>query len=97
MNAGPFLPALAAALSVAAGGACAGPPREPAMSPPRPAAAPLNQGGDITIRQEYEAARRARSVAALELFIARHPTHPLVPAARQEQAALLRNQAAGSR
>lgn len=33
--------------------------------------------GNIAIRQEYDAAVLANTVAAFELFIARHPDHPL--------------------
>ena len=44
--------------------------------------------GDIAIRQELEAARKAATLAAYDLFIARHPEHPLADVARRERAAL---------
>jgi len=47
------------------------------------AAAPARDG-DIAIVEEFEAAVSSNSVEALELFIARHPGHRLVPAARDE-------------
>lgn len=44
--------------------------------------------GDIAIRQELEAARKAKTLAAYDLFIARHPGHALAEIARRERAAL---------
>ena len=44
--------------------------------------------GDIAIRQELEAARKAATLAAYDLFIARHPEHALAEVARRERAAL---------
>ena len=44
--------------------------------------------GNIAIREELDAARRAGTVAAYDLFIARHPGHPLEPVAREERARL---------
>lgn len=44
--------------------------------------------GDIAIKEELCAARAKASVAAYDLFIARHPKHPLVEVARQERARL---------
>lgn len=38
--------------------------------------------GDVAIAEEFCAARRAGTAAALELFIARHPNHPLAKDAR---------------
>ncbi|KAA2237818.1 hypothetical protein F0L46_08930 [Salinarimonas soli] len=54
-------------------------------SPPgsRPAAAPARPG-DVAIREELDAARAAGTVAAYELFIARHPGHALERTAREE-------------
>lgn len=48
--------------------------------------------GDIAIQEELDAARRACTVAALDLFIARHPGHPLEAVAREERARLQRHQ-----
>ena len=47
--------------------------------------------GNIAIRQELDAARKAATVAAYDLFIARHPGHPLEATAREERARLLRD------
>ena len=44
--------------------------------------------GNIAIREELDAARRAGTVAAYDLFIARHPGHPLEAVAREERARL---------
>ncbi len=52
------------------------------------------RSGDAAIQEELEAARAASSVAAYELFIARHPTHPLEAVARAELESL---RAAGRR
>jgi hypothetical protein len=48
-----------------------------------PEAAPARPG-DVAIREELDAARAAGTRAAYELFIARHPGHPLAAAARDE-------------
>ena len=45
--------------------------------------------GNIAIREELDAARRAATAEAYDLFIARHPHHPLAEVARQERACLL--------
>lgn len=44
--------------------------------------------GNIAIREELDAARRAGTLAAWDLFIRRHPDHPLAEVARRERAAL---------
>lgn len=62
-----------------------------AETPPR---VPPARPGDVAIAQELAAARAARSLAAYDLFIARHPAHPLAEEARAERAALA---AAGGR
>lgn len=46
--------------------------------------------GNIAIQEEYDAARRAGTAAAYDLFIARHPQHPLADRARAERAKLPR-------
>jgi hypothetical protein len=51
---------------------------------------PRPRDGDVAIQEELEAARRQRTVAAYDLFIARHPDHPLAAAARKERAELTR-------
>ncbi len=57
-----------------------------------PAAAAGKTGGgmapardpDIAVQEEFDAARQRGTVEAWELFIARHPDHPLATTARQE-------------
>lgn len=44
--------------------------------------------GNIAIAQELCAARAKATVAAYDLFIARHPKHPLAETARKERARL---------
>lgn len=51
---------------------------------------PPARDGDIAIREELEAARRTATIAAFDLFIARHPGHPLEAVARREREALAR-------
>lgn len=46
--------------------------------------------GDIAIREELCAARVKATKAAYDLFIARHPDHPLAVIARSERADLAR-------
>lgn len=46
--------------------------------------------GNIAIREELDDARRQRTVAAYDHFIARHPRHPLAAVARRERARLAR-------
>ena len=41
--------------------------------------------GNIAIQEELDAARRAGTLEAYDLFIARHPQHPLVEKARRER------------
>ena len=40
------------------------------------------------VRAELDAARRAGTPEAYDLFLARHPEHPLAEAARRERAAI---------
>ena len=46
--------------------------------------------GNIAIQEELDAARKAGTIAAYDLFIARHPRHPLAGQARAERAKLTR-------
>ena len=46
--------------------------------------------GNIAIEEELHAARRARTLEAYDLFIARHPQHPLAETARRERQQLAR-------
>jgi hypothetical protein len=45
--------------------------------------------GNIAIQEELDAARRAATVEAYDLFIARHPDHPLAKLAREERRRLI--------
>ena len=58
-------------------------------TPPANEIAPARDG-NIAIQEELDAARKARTVAAYDLFIARHPGHPLEAVAREERARLER-------
>ena len=67
-----------------------------ALAGPAPGGAPMPESnanrardGDIAIQEELCAARKAGTVAAYDLFIARHPGHPLVEVARAERERLL--------
>jgi hypothetical protein len=51
----------------------------------RPPPLPPARDGNIAIAEELEAARRAGTIEAYDLFLARHPTHPLARAARRER------------
>lgn len=53
-----------------------------------PRSLPRPRDGNIAIAEELEAARRVRTLAAYDLFLARHPDHPLAEAARRERARL---------
>lgn len=69
-------------LIAAAASACA-----PADSPEgnsMPTSIPPRDG-NIAIQQELDVARRAGTLEAYDLFIARHPQHPLVAMAREER------------
>ena len=46
---------------------------------------PRARDGDIAIAQELCAARKAGTLAAYDLFIARHPGHFLIEAAKRER------------
>ena len=45
---------------------------------------PRPRDGDVAIRQELEAAGRSGTLAAYDIFLARHPDHPLAAAASRE-------------
>jgi hypothetical protein len=45
--------------------------------------------GNIAIQEELDAARRTATVEAYDLFIERHPGHPLADVAREERQRLL--------
>ena len=78
---------LLAGLASAGGGlAAAVPMKKP--DPRRSTDQPGPRDGNIAIRQELDAARRAGTLAAYDLFLARHPGHPLAVTARRERAAV---------
>jgi hypothetical protein len=56
--------------------------------PRRSTELPRPRDPDIAVQEELDAARRARTVAAYDLFIARHGDHRLAAVARRERAAL---------
>jgi hypothetical protein len=47
--------------------------------------------GNIAIQEELDHARKQGTVSAYDLFIDRHPDHPLVSKAKQERDRLLRS------
>jgi hypothetical protein len=61
-----------------------------------PGEVPRARDGNIAIQEELCAARRKSTVEAYDLFIARHPSHPLVREARAERRRLLAKRAPGS-
>lgn len=74
-------------LILAAIAACGQPPERggnipPTSIPPR--------DGNVAIQEELDAARRAGTFEAYDLFLARHPNHPLAETARREREALRR-------
>lgn len=71
-------------------GATCGGAAEVKPPPGRSTDQPRPRDGDVAIQEELDAARRQRTVAAYDLFIARHPDHPLAAAARKERAELTR-------
>jgi hypothetical protein len=63
-----------------------------AMKKPRPGHStvlPPPRDGNVAVREELDAARRAGTIAAYDLFLSRHGDHPLAAAARRERAALV--------
>jgi hypothetical protein len=75
---------LALALTAAAA------PKGAQMNPParRSTDLPPPRDGNVAVQEELDAARRAGTCAAYDLFIARHSNHPLAEIARRERAAL---------
>lgn len=80
-------PILLAGLALAGGGAAAA---GSAMKPPpgRSTDQPRPRDGNVAIREELDAARRAGTLAAYDLFLERHSNHPLAETARRERAEL---------
>lgn len=81
------LAALALAGLALAGAADAGMSKRP---PARSTDQPRPRDGNVAIREELEAARRAGSLTAYDLFLGRHPDHKLAEVARRERARLSR-------
>lgn len=78
--------AFLASLALAAGASSAA-----AMKKQRPAHStvmPPPRNGDVAVQEELDAARRAGTHAAYDLFLSRHGEHPLAATARRERAAL---------
>ena len=76
--------AMLAGLALAGSGSAAAsdvrrPPPGRSTDQPRP------RDGDVAIREELEAARRARTVEAYDLFLQRHSNHPLAAIAHRER------------
>jgi hypothetical protein len=72
--------AAAAGLLAAASPGAAGMSQERHTTP-----LPPPRDGNAAIAEELEAARRAGTLAAYDLFLARHPTHRLARTARRER------------
>jgi hypothetical protein len=45
---------------------------------------PLARDPALAVEEEYQLARRLNTIQSLELFIARHPDHPLAAKARAD-------------
>ena len=73
---------------VLAGSAAASAAEMKERRPGRSTALPRPRNPDIAVQEELDAARRAGTRAAYDLFIARHPGHPLAATARRELAKL---------
>ena len=54
--------------------------------PRRSTELPRPRDGNVAVQEELDAARRAGTLAAYDLFLARHRDHPLAAAARRERA-----------
>jgi len=70
-----------------AGGACAS-AAEVNQPPRRSTDLPRPRDGNIAVQEELDAARKAGTVEAYDLFIARNRNHPLAEVARRERARL---------
>jgi hypothetical protein len=72
-----------------AGAACPGAAK--VNGPPRRSTdLPRPRDGNIAVQEELDAARKAGTIAAYDLFLARNPDHPLAEVARRERARLRR-------
>jgi hypothetical protein len=75
---------LLAGLVLAEGGAT-GAAAMKEQRPGRSTDQPHPRDGDVAIRQELEAARRAGTLEAYDLFLQRHAGHPLAAVASRER------------
>ena len=81
---------LASALAIV-GLALAGAAAPDVNGPPRRSTdLPRPRDGNVAVQEELDAARKAGTIAAYDLFIARYPDHPLAEVARRERALLRR-------
>ena len=76
-----------ATAAAVAGHASGGAPKEQPMPT---SIAPRD--GNIAIQEELDAARCKATLEAYDLFLARHPGHPLAAVARRERAVVARRQ-----
>ena len=74
--------ALAVAPAPAAAAGMTGPRHSAPLVPPR--------DGNIAVAEELDAARRAGTVRAYDLFLARHPDHRLARVAQRERSLISR-------
>ncbi len=82
--------AAAALFSLALAGAGCPKGHEVRTPPTRSTVLPLPRDGNIAIQEELDAARRAGTLEAYDLFLARHRGHPLAETARRERERLAR-------
>lgn len=70
----------------------AAPPKAPEVPdrPRRSTDLPRPRDGNIAVQEELDGARKAGTIAAYDLFIARYPDHRLAEIARRERALLRR-------
>ena len=80
--AGAILALGVAPVPVAAAAGMTGPSHSTPLVPPR--------DGNIAVTEELDAARRAGTIRAYDLFLARHPDHRLARVAQQERSLIAR-------
>lgn len=80
----------AATIGLALAGAAAAAATDVNGPPRRSTDLPRPRDGNIAVQEELDAARKAGTIAAYDLFIARYPDHSLTAAARRERARLRR-------
>jgi hypothetical protein len=83
-------PAAIAILALATTGAACAKGSDLDSTPRRSTDLPRPRDPNIAVQEELDAARAAGTVAAYDLFLARHGDHRLAAVARRERAALLR-------